>query len=67
MAKLNMTPKQTYGALYAIDRYLDQQDHKALYEIVSIGDSDYSHGYRDGMVRIIDGITKIINKYQKEE
>lgn len=62
MTKLKMSVKQAFGALYAIEKYLDEADNHALASNIKPGDA-YERGYRAGMCKVVDGITKIIDNY----
>ena len=62
MPKLKMSVKQAFGALYAIEKYLDEADNRAVTMGIKPGDA-YDRGYRAGMCKVVDAITKIINNY----
>ena len=63
MKRLDMSYKQAFGALYAISNYLDENDEYALNLEVR---SEYERGFRAGASSVIDGITRIVNKYQSK-
>lgn len=61
MDRLLMNTKQAFGALYAIQKYLDSADEEVLN--MEVHDS-YGRGVRAGSSDVIESITKIMNKYQ---
>lgn len=64
--RLEMSPKQAFGALYKIDAYLDGKDGEVLDLQFSASDA-YERGYRAGVSAVIDDITTIMKKYQSRE
>ena len=65
--RLEMSPKQAFGALYKIDAYLDKKDSEVLSAQFPISDAAYERGYRAGASAVIDDITTIMEKYQSRE
>lgn len=65
--RLEMSPKQAFGALYKIDAYLDDKDSEVLCTQFLTSDAAYERGYRAGVSAVIDDITTIMKKYQSRE
>ena len=65
MSRVAMTPKQAYGAFYALLRYLDEKDAETL--SAQFDDNlEYNRGIRAGRTEVIDEVSAILNKYHKE-
>ena len=67
MERLKMSYKQAFGALYAIQKYLNEKDAEALNDIFEDRGHDYDRGLRAGRCEVIDAITRIMNDYQKRD
>lgn len=67
MERLKMSYKQAFGALYAIQKYLNEKDVEALSFTFTDCNQEYDRGLRAGRCEVIDAITRIMNDYQKRD
>lgn len=65
MERLKMSYKQAFGALYAIQKYLNEKDAATLSYVFGDCGQEYDRGVRAGRCEVIDAITRIMNDYQK--